>query len=163
MSWPPPAPFLACNCPTQHSFRINPIMLTHSTTMAFSYFNLKCFKWSTIILCVYPISPFQFHCTLVFQKERVNANSKIFPKIAHGWHWHFLRQRREAEAVVIVLRLLSLFVVVETFWKYVFNIKMETLGRQFDRGFGQLKKKVAMEILTWESFYEITYKWILTV
>lgn len=39
---------------------------------------------------------------------------------------------------------------------------METLGRQFDRGFGQLKKKVAMDILTWESFYEITCKWILT-
>ena len=38
---------------------------------------------------------------------------------------------------------------------------MEMLGRQFDRWFGQLKKKVSMDILIWESFYEITYKWML--
>lgn len=29
------------------------------------------------------------------------------------------------------------------------------LGRKFDRGFG---KKMALDILSWESFYEITYE-----
>ena len=112
-------------------------------------------------MCVYPISPFQLHCTLIFQKKESMLTQRFALKNIHGWHWHFLRQRREAEAIVIILWLLSLFVVVVIFWKYLFNIKMEMLGRQFDRWFGQLKKKVSMDILIWESFYEITYKWML--
>ena len=64
---------------------------------------------------------------------------------------------QRAGVIIIIFWLLLLFVVVENFGEI--PIKHQNgVVRQFDSGFGQLRKKVTVDILIWESFHEITYE-----
>lgn len=117
-------------------------------------------------MCFYPISPFSLIVYLSSQRER--EESRLIQrfslrKFQGGSDVSWDRRVYKGQGLLI-----HLFVCVIVcnggnvkmffffFWKCLLNIQMEMSGKQLDRGFWELWKK--MGILIWKSFYEIIYE-----